>query len=68
VTWITDRYPASTIHCIDDEIFEWLERRERRRRNHHVRFRGAGKHMLALSFSEFDRKATFITTVGIRVS
>jgi hypothetical protein len=22
---------ASTVHCVDDEIIEWLQRRERRR-------------------------------------
>jgi hypothetical protein len=32
-----DRYLASTIHCIDDEIIERLERREQRRRDHHGR-------------------------------
>jgi hypothetical protein len=29
----TDMHLASTIHCIDDEIIEWLARRERRRRD-----------------------------------
>jgi hypothetical protein len=28
----TDRHLASTIHTVDGEIFEWLKRRERRRR------------------------------------
>ena len=28
----TDTHLASTVHCVDDEIIEWLERRERRRR------------------------------------
>jgi hypothetical protein len=23
-----DKHLASTIHCVDDEIFEWLQRRE----------------------------------------
>jgi hypothetical protein len=23
--------PASTVHCVDDEIIEWLKRREQRR-------------------------------------
>jgi len=27
----TDQQLASTIHCIDDEIIEWLKRREERR-------------------------------------
>jgi hypothetical protein len=27
----TDRHLASPIHCVDDKIIEWLERRERRR-------------------------------------
>ncbi len=26
------RHLASTIHCVDGEIFEWLKRRERRRK------------------------------------
>jgi hypothetical protein len=26
-----DKHLASIVHCIDDEIFEWLERREQRR-------------------------------------
>ena len=26
----TDTHVASTIHCIDDEIIEWLQRREQR--------------------------------------
>jgi hypothetical protein len=29
----TDLHLASTIHCVDDEIIEWLERRERRGRH-----------------------------------
>ena len=29
----TDKHAAATIHCIDDEVIEWLERRERRRRS-----------------------------------
>jgi hypothetical protein len=28
----TDTHLASTIHCIDDEIIEFLKRRERRKR------------------------------------
>ena len=27
----TDSHLASTVHCVDDEIIEWLRRRERRR-------------------------------------
>jgi hypothetical protein len=27
----TDMHLASTVHCFDDAIIEWLERRERRR-------------------------------------
>ncbi len=26
-----DKHLASKIHCIDDEIFDWLKRREKRR-------------------------------------
>jgi hypothetical protein len=26
---LTDQHLASPIHCVDDEIIEWLERRER---------------------------------------
>jgi hypothetical protein len=29
----TDKHLASTIHCVDDEIFGWLQRREQRRRD-----------------------------------
>jgi hypothetical protein len=35
----TDTHLASTVHCVDDEIIEWLERRERRkldRREEHI--------------------------------
>jgi hypothetical protein len=28
---LTDKHLASKIQCVDDEIFEWLERREQRR-------------------------------------
>jgi hypothetical protein len=27
---LTDKHLASKIHCVDDEIIEWLQRRERR--------------------------------------
>jgi hypothetical protein len=27
----TDKHFAATVHCVDDEIIEWLERRERRK-------------------------------------
>jgi hypothetical protein len=30
---LTDKHLASKIHCVDDEIFEWLQCRERRRRS-----------------------------------
>jgi hypothetical protein len=29
-----DKHLASIVHCVDDEIIEWLARRERRRRRH----------------------------------
>jgi hypothetical protein len=29
---LTDQHLASKIHCVDDEIFEWLEHREQRRK------------------------------------
>jgi hypothetical protein len=29
----TDTHLASTVHCVDGEIIEWLERREQRRRD-----------------------------------
>ena len=29
----TDTHLASTVHCIDDEIIAWPDRREQRRRN-----------------------------------
>jgi hypothetical protein len=32
---LTDRHLISTIHCVDEEIFEWLERREAKRRKRH---------------------------------
>ena len=34
---LTDKHLASKIHCVDDVIIGWLERRERRKRtiNHH---------------------------------
>ena len=25
---LTDKHLASTVHCVDDEIIEWLKRRE----------------------------------------
>ena len=28
---LTDEHLASTVHCVDDEIIEWLKRREQRR-------------------------------------
>jgi hypothetical protein len=28
----TDLHLPVTIHCVDDEIFEWLERREKRKK------------------------------------
>jgi hypothetical protein len=28
---IYDKHLASTVHCVDDEIIDWLQRRERRR-------------------------------------
>jgi hypothetical protein len=28
---LTDKHLASTVHCVDDEIIEWLKRRELRR-------------------------------------
>ena len=28
-----DKHLASTLHCVDDEIIGWLERRERRKRD-----------------------------------
>jgi hypothetical protein len=31
-----DKHLASTIHCIDDEVLDWLQRREQRRRDRHV--------------------------------
>jgi hypothetical protein len=30
---LADKHLASVIHCIDDEIIGWLERRERRKRD-----------------------------------
>jgi hypothetical protein len=30
---LTDKHLSSKIHCVDDEIFEWLQCRERRRRS-----------------------------------
>ena len=30
--WPTDTHLASIIDCVDDEIFDWLQRRERRRK------------------------------------
>jgi hypothetical protein len=44
---LTDKHLASTIHCIDDEIFAWLERRERRRRHRHVRCWGVKRKTYA---------------------
>jgi hypothetical protein len=28
----TDRHLAATVHCVDDEIIEWLEQRREQRR------------------------------------
>jgi hypothetical protein len=38
----TNTHLASTVHCVDDEIIEWLKLRERRKRARHFRFQGAG--------------------------
>src|SRR6476620_2490751 len=32
---LTDKHLASKIHCVDDEVIGWLERREQRRRDRH---------------------------------
>ena len=31
-----DKHLASTVRCVDDEIIEWLKRREERTRRRHV--------------------------------
>ena len=33
---VADRHFASKVHCVDDEIIEWLERREQRGRERHA--------------------------------
>jgi hypothetical protein len=33
---VADRHLASKVHCFDDEIIEWLERREQRGRERHA--------------------------------
>jgi hypothetical protein len=33
---VADRRVASKVHCVDDEIIEWLERREQRGRKRHA--------------------------------
>jgi hypothetical protein len=30
---VYDKHLAATVHCVDDEIIGWLERREQRRRD-----------------------------------
>jgi hypothetical protein len=32
---LTDKHLASKIHCVDDEVIGWLERREQHRRDRH---------------------------------
>jgi hypothetical protein len=53
-----DKHLASKIQCVDDEIIEWLERREKRRRDRHVLgaksgtpVREAGKRLRTTQFS-----------------
>jgi hypothetical protein len=42
-----DTHLASTIHCVDDEIIEWVERRERRRRDRNIRLSLENRHTAA---------------------
>ncbi|UEM10883.1 hypothetical protein J4G43_040735 [Bradyrhizobium barranii subsp. barranii] len=32
---LTDKHLASKIHCVDDEVIGWRERRKQRRRDRH---------------------------------
>jgi hypothetical protein len=48
---VSPAHLASTVHCVDDEIIEWLKRRERRQK---VVDRVAGLARLRLTFTLGD--------------